>query len=49
MYWQIGKRINIEILDNQRAEYGKLIIASVMRQLREEDSFTLDDIRELVN
>lgn len=22
-YWNIGKRINDEILDNQRAEYGK--------------------------
>ena len=36
MYWQIGKRINTEILDNQRAEYGKRIVASVSRQLRDE-------------
>ena len=36
MYWQIGKRINSEVLDNKRAEYGKQIVASVARQLREE-------------
>ena len=36
MYWQIGKRINTEVLDNKRAEYGKQIVASVARQLREE-------------
>ena len=33
MYWHIGERINREVLDNQRAEYGKQIVASVMRQL----------------
>lgn len=36
MYWKIGGRINNEILDNRRAEYGKQIVASVARQLREE-------------
>ena len=36
MYWHIGERINREVLDNQRAEYGKQIVASVARQLREE-------------
>ncbi len=29
LYWQIGKRINEEILQNQRAEYGKEIVASL--------------------
>ena len=33
MYWHIGERINREVLDNQRAEYGKQIVASVARQL----------------
>jgi len=32
-YWNVGKRINSEILDNQRAEYGKQIVVSVSRQL----------------
>lgn len=36
MYWHIGNRINSEILENQRAEYGKQIVATVSRQLQEE-------------
>jgi len=33
LYWQIGKRINEEILNEKRAEYGKQIVASLSRQL----------------
>jgi len=36
MYWHIGERINREVLGNKRAEYGKQIVASVARQLRDE-------------
>ena len=36
MYWHIGERINREVLDNQRADYGKQIVATVSRQLQEE-------------
>ncbi len=36
MYWHIGERINREVLGNQRAEYGKQIVAQVARQLQEE-------------
>lgn len=36
MYWHIGERINREVLDNKRAEYGKQIVATVARQLQEE-------------
>ena len=32
----ISERINREVLDNQLAEYGKQIVASVARQLQEE-------------
>ena len=32
-YWNIGKRINNNILENQRAEYGKQIVVAVSRQL----------------
>ena len=32
MYWHIGERINREILGNQRAEYGKQIVAQLARQ-----------------
>ena len=36
MYWHIGKRINQEMLGNQRAEYGKQIVSQVATQLQEE-------------
>jgi predicted nuclease of restriction endonuclease-like (RecB) superfamily len=36
LYWQIGKRINEEVLKNQRAEYGEKIIQSLSAQLTEE-------------
>ena len=36
LYWNIGKRINDEVLQNQRAEYGKEIVVSVARQLEVE-------------
>ena len=36
MNWHIGKRINDEILQNKRAEYGKEIVASLSHQLTAE-------------
>lgn len=36
MYWHIGERINREVLGNERAEYGKQIVATVVRQLQAE-------------
>ncbi len=33
LFWQVGKRINEEVLDNQRAEYGKQIVSTVSTQL----------------
>jgi len=33
LYWSIGKRINDEVLQNQRAEYGKEIVVTLSRQL----------------
>jgi predicted nuclease of restriction endonuclease-like (RecB) superfamily len=35
LFWQIGKRINEEILHNKRAEYGKQIVAILARGLSE--------------
>jgi hypothetical protein len=29
LYWHIGNRINNEVLHNERAEYGKQILASL--------------------
>ena len=34
-YWQVGKRINEEILHGERAEYGKQVVVSISRQLVE--------------
>ena len=36
MYWHIGERINRDVLGNQRAEYGKQIVAQVATQLQDE-------------
>ena len=36
MYWHIGNRINSDVLGNERAEYGKQIVAQVARQLQDE-------------
>ena len=33
LFWQVGKRINEEVLKNERAQYGKQIIADVATQL----------------
>ena len=36
MYWHIGERINREVLGNERAKYGKQIVATVSQQLQAE-------------
>lgn len=36
LYWQVGKRLNDEVLKDQRAEYGQQIVATLSRQLTEE-------------
>lgn len=36
LYWQVGNRINNEILGNERAEYGKQVIQTLANQLTEE-------------
>ncbi len=33
LYWQVGSRINTEVLKDQRAEYGKEIVSTLSRQL----------------
>lgn len=33
VYWRVGKRINEDILNHQRAEYGKQIIPSISKDL----------------
>lgn len=34
MHWRMGERINREVLGNERAAYGKQIVAQVARQLK---------------
>lgn len=36
LYWQIGRRISTELLQGQRAEYGKQAVAELARQLTAE-------------
>lgn len=36
LYWEVGRRINEEVLNHQRAEYGKQIIAELSERLTEE-------------
>ena len=33
LYWRIGRRIQVEVLGNQRAEYGKEILATLSQEL----------------
>lgn len=51
MYWHIGHRVNVEILGNERAAYGKQIVSQVARQLQEEygrKGFELRSIRRMM-
>lgn len=36
LYWQVGNAININLLKNSRAEYGKQVIVSLSQQLQTE-------------
>ncbi len=49
-YWQVGKRINKDFLDNKRAEYGKQIVVSVARHLtsRYGKSFEEKNLRRMM-
>jgi hypothetical protein len=35
LFWNVGKRINEDILQNKRTEYGKQIVATLSQQLVE--------------
>jgi predicted nuclease of restriction endonuclease-like (RecB) superfamily len=50
LYWKIGKRINDEVLNNKRAEYGKQIVVSLSLQLGQEygNSFSDKNIRRMM-
>ena len=50
LFWQIGKRINDEILNNKRAEYGAQIISKLADKLSSEygRSFELRNLRRMM-
>lgn len=50
LFWQVGKRVNDEILKNDRAQYGKQIIAtvSVQLELKYGRNFTEKNLRRMI-
>ena len=51
MYWNIGTRINSDVLNNERAEYGQQIVSHVATQLQQEyetKSFELRNIQRMM-
>jgi predicted nuclease of restriction endonuclease-like (RecB) superfamily len=50
LFWKVGKRIQEEVLKNERAEYGKQIVGSVARQLEMKygRNFTERNVRRMV-
>lgn len=36
LYWNIGQRINIEVLENKRGEYGKEVVKTLSQELTQE-------------
>ncbi len=50
LYWKIGRRINQEILENERAGYGKQIVITVSQQLAENygHSFNEKNLRRMI-
>jgi predicted nuclease of restriction endonuclease-like (RecB) superfamily len=49
-FWYVGKRVNDEILENKRAEYGKQIMSRLATQLTDKygRSFELRNIRRMM-
>lgn len=50
LFWQVGKRINENILQNKRAEYSKQIVSTLSTQLetRYGRNFELGNLRRMV-
>lgn len=50
LYWRIGKRIQLEVLQNERAAYGKEIVSTLSRQLVEEfgNGFSEKSLRHMM-
>ncbi|MDT0641600.1 PDDEXK nuclease domain-containing protein [Zunongwangia sp. F363] len=50
VFWEVGKRINEEILQNERADYGKNIVTTVSSQLKKRygNSFGTRNVRRMM-
>ncbi len=50
MYWHVGKKINDELLGNERAKYGENIVSALGRQLKAEygDGFSAKNLRHMM-
>ncbi|SEW49951.1 PDDEXK nuclease domain-containing protein [Chitinophaga arvensicola] len=50
LFWQIGKRINHEILRNKRAEYAKRIVSTLSTQLKSQygKNFEIRNLRRMI-
>ena len=50
LFWQVGNRINQDILQNKRAEYGKQIVPTVSAQLENKygRNFTEKNVRRML-
>ncbi len=50
VFWQVGKRINEDILQNERAAYGKQVVANLSEQLmlRYGKNFELKNLRRMM-
>ena len=50
LFWQVGNRINSEILQNKRAEYGVEIVSTLSTQLKLQygKNFELSNLRRMM-
>lgn len=50
LYWRIGRRIQLEILQGERASYGNEIVSTLSRQLRQEygSGFSPKNLRHMI-
>lgn len=50
LFWQLGKRINEDILQNKRADYGKQIVSTLSTQLKNKygRNFELGNLRRMM-
>lgn len=50
LYWRVGRRIHLQLLDGQRAQYGEEVLTTLAAQLVREygNSFALKNLRRMI-